>query len=90
MFDFFRPGLFLLGALAVAFGIWTMVSGRGDGFGFPFELPSWMLVAGKDAAVGGIVIIVGLLAILIAALTKPPGKVLEEDPPSVSQVEPGD
>ena len=76
--------------MAVAFGIWTIVSGRGDGFGFPFELPSWMLVAGKDAAVGVIVVIAGLLMILVAALTKPPRKELEQNPPSVSQVEPGD
>ncbi len=90
MYDFFRPGLFLLGAAGAAFGLRIIVWGDGDGFGFPFELPDWILIAGKDAAVGGLAIVAGVLAILVAALTKPPKVVLERDSPSTSQIKPGD
>jgi hypothetical protein len=90
MVGFFRPGLFLAATAAIALGLWVMFAGGGGGFGFPFELPEWMLVAGKDVAVGSLAILAGLAVLVIAVLTRPSQKEEEENPPSVSQLRPGD
>jgi hypothetical protein len=89
MVSFFRPGLYLAALGAIALGGWIMAFGRGDAFGFPFELPHWLMFAGKDIAVGGIAVVVGLVVLAIAILTRPSEKEADEEPPHAGPLDPG-
>ena len=89
MISFFRPGLYLAALGAIALGGWIMTFGRGDALGFPFELPEWLMFAGKDIAIGGIVIVVGLVVLAIAILTRPSEKEAAEEPPHAGPLDPG-
>ena len=89
MVSFFRPGLYLAALGAIALGVWVMAFGRGDAFGFPFDLPDWLLFAGKDVAVGGIAAVVGLAVLAIAIPTRPSEKEAAEEPPHAGPLDPG-
>jgi hypothetical protein len=87
--NFYRIPLLLFSAAIIAAGIWIMVSGNGDGFGFPFDLPEWMLMAGKEMAVGSIVLLAGLVVIVVALALRPSKQEAENDQGPVGPLDSG-